>query len=156
MPSVFALFLAVAVALPTDAFGQAPPSPSRTVFKCEKGGKVAYSDEPCLGARRVDVEPTRGLDSSSGTRRAGADVRREKQNEQMAEAMRPIFNESPEQRATRHRRAKLTPDAQRTCQRLDSEIPKAERQERQGSEASRADAQTELLRMRTQFRQLKC
>ena len=138
------------------AFAQSPPPPSRTVFKCEKDGKVLYSDEPCLGARRVDVEPTRGLDSSSGARRTGADVRKERLNEQMADAMKPIFNESAAQRATRHRRARLPTDAQAKCSRLDTEIPKVERQEKESPAARRGEIQASLLRLRTQFRDLKC
>jgi len=45
------------------------PEPTRTVFKCEEAGKVTYSDAPCLGAQKVDVQPTRGLNKSSGTER---------------------------------------------------------------------------------------
>jgi hypothetical protein len=66
------------------------PSPSREVFRCEVDGKVAYSDAPCLGAQKVNVEPTRGLDASSGQRRIGADVRREQVNEAFADALRPL------------------------------------------------------------------
>ena len=42
------------------------PPTSRTVYKCQEGAKTVYSDEPCLGAQRINVEPTRGLDKSSG------------------------------------------------------------------------------------------
>ena len=71
-------------------FGMSPPTPaqrlsppSRTVFKCEVDGKVTYSDEACLGAKCLDVEPTRGLNKSSGQERVGADVRKERRNEQI-------------------------------------------------------------------------
>ena len=43
--------------------------PTRTVYKCNTDGKVVYSDTPCLGAERIDAEPTRGLDKSSGASR---------------------------------------------------------------------------------------
>lgn len=45
------------------ALAQSLPPSSRTVFKCEVAGKVVYSDTPCLGASKVDVEPTRGKDA---------------------------------------------------------------------------------------------
>jgi hypothetical protein len=80
------------------SIAQKLPSPSRAVFKCEKDGKVVYSDSPCLGAQRVDVEPTRGLNRMSGTERIGTDVRQERHNEMMADTMRPVFNETAEQR----------------------------------------------------------
>ena len=50
---------------------------SRTVFKCQVAGKTVYSDSPCLGAKQIDVEPTRGLNQTSGRVRVGADVARE-------------------------------------------------------------------------------
>ena len=77
----FALGLAIAVAcIAVSVNAQAPklPNPSRTVFKCQVAGKVVYSDDPCLGAQRIDVQPTRGLDKSSGRQKSGADVDREK------------------------------------------------------------------------------
>jgi|LakMenEpi03Aug12_release.lakeMendotaPanAssembly.Ray.scaffolds.fasta_scaffold936250_1 hypothetical protein len=43
--------------------------PTRTDYKCNVDGKVAYSDTPCLGAERIDAEPTRGLDKASGASR---------------------------------------------------------------------------------------
>lgn len=53
---------------------QSLPPPSRTVFRCEEGGKVVYSDSPCVGARKIDVEPTRGVSKLSGRERVGRDV----------------------------------------------------------------------------------
>ncbi|MBK1714845.1 hypothetical protein CKO43_18960 [Rubrivivax gelatinosus] len=61
----FALCLAAALGA-TAAQAQKLPTPSRDVFRCESNGKVIYSDSPCIGAKKVDVEPTRGLDASSG------------------------------------------------------------------------------------------
>jgi hypothetical protein len=57
------------------AFAEAKlPAPSRTAFKCEVAGKVVYSDSPCLGAQKIDVEPTRGLNKSTGRKLIGYDV----------------------------------------------------------------------------------
>jgi hypothetical protein len=46
----------------TGAEGQPMSSrslPTRTAFKCVVAGKVTYSDAPCEGAQRVDLQPTR-------------------------------------------------------------------------------------------------
>jgi hypothetical protein len=53
-PRTAALFVALAAAAGTAAHAQPGDlrQPSRTV-----AGKVTYSDEPCAGAVRVDVEP---------------------------------------------------------------------------------------------------
>ena len=150
------LIVLVLVASSWHVQAQKLPSPSRTVFKCEKEGKVVYSDVPCLGAERIDVQPTQGLNRSSGKERIGADVRSERHNELMAEAFRPIFDESVEQRTKRHRRFKLTPESQFTCAKLDQDVMSAEREEKQYTGAMRNEVQQRLLRMRTQFRDLKC
>jgi hypothetical protein len=62
-----------------STLGQAQKLPpvSRTVFKCQVVGKVVYTDAPCLGAQQIDVEPTRGLNQTSGQKRIGTDVMHE-------------------------------------------------------------------------------
>jgi hypothetical protein len=58
--------------LPLLAYGTASvnaqplPAPSRVTYKCEVGGKIAYTDESCLGAKRMNIAPSRGLDKFSG------------------------------------------------------------------------------------------
>lgn len=152
-----AVAAALLVTLPCAAqvAGKLPP-PSRTVFKCEVGGKVVYSDEPCLGARRIDVEPTRGMDSLSGKARAGQDVRSERFNEQLAGALQPLTGETPEQFEVRRRRVYLQPDAQRECRSLDTEVARLERDERGAPAATRADTQRKLLASRKRQRELRC
>jgi hypothetical protein len=149
-----ALLLGLVVA--ASASAQSLPPPSRTVFKCQQGGKVVYSDAPCLGAERLIVEPTRGLDSQSGRPRVGDDVRRERSNEQITEALRPIFGESPEQRAVRHRRARLAAAVQADCQRLDRDIPLAEAAEREAQGDALSRIQSRLLNLRRQYRSSGC
>ena len=83
------------------------PDASRTVFKCTVNGKVTYSDDPCAGAQRIDVEPTRGANKSTGKELTGPDVRREHQREGLAEAVRPITGLDAKQFDTRARRTKL-------------------------------------------------
>jgi len=132
------------------------PAPSRTVYKCEADGKVVYSDSPCLGAQKVDVEPTRGLNKSTGSERIGADVRKERQNEQMAAALRPIFNETPQQRSRRHHRAKLQPDVRQRCGRLDGQIAALESKEPMAAGSNLVATQQQLLDLRTEYRGLRC
>jgi hypothetical protein len=138
------------------AIAQALPAPSRTVYKCNVAGRVVYSDSPCLGARRVDVTPTQGLDKSSGTERVGTDVQQERHNEAMAEALRPLFAETAEQRAKRHHRASLAPHVRQQCEALDRGILSAEMEEGRTAQAEQQTVQGRLLRMRTQHRKLKC
>ena len=121
---------------------------SRTVYKCAQGGKVAYSDEPCLNATVVDATPTRGLDKSTGVSRKGFDVQREERREAVAEALRPITGMNARQFDTFGRRQKLSVDAQRECSRLDKALPAA-------TSASNPD-QTSLLLMRKRYKDFGC
>ena len=139
-----------------SADAQTLPPPSRTVFKCEVNGKVVYSDEPCPGAKLVNVTPTRGLDKSSGTVRTGDDVRREKHNEVMSEALRPILNETPEQRAVRHRRFKLSEQAKAECRTLDLQIDGLQSQERGSTKSDVESVRQRLYKARVRHRELRC
>jgi hypothetical protein len=62
---------------------------------------------PPVGAERIDIDATRGMDSISGKKVAGSDVRREQQREQVAEAWRPLTGTNAEQLDTHGRRMKL-------------------------------------------------
>lgn len=135
---------------------QSLPPPSRTVFRCEVEGKVVYSDSPCPAAKRVDVTPTRGLDKSTGQQRTGDDVRREKHNEMMTEAMRPILNETPDQRAVRHKRFKLGAKAKAECHLLDGRIAELEAEEARVAVERAKDVQRELYARRVKYRELGC
>lgn len=145
------------LALSQQAFADGLPPPSRTVYKCEEAGKVHYSDSPCLGAKKVDVTPTRGLDKSSGRELTGAGVQRERQREQFSDAVRPITGMDAQQFQQAGRRMKLSADAQRQCQILDRTMPGAEEAERraQGTPDLKA-AQLGLYKLRKQHRDLGC
>jgi hypothetical protein len=140
------------------AEGQQPtiPKPSRTAFKCLEGKRVAYSDAPCVGAERVDLQPTRGLNSSSGKELVGADVRRERNREQVAEAFRPLTGKSNQEVETYGRRMRLTASAKSECSSLDASIPRTEAEERASSDQQRTDVQRRLFGLRTRYRQLGC
>lgn len=142
-----------------SAWAQQLPPPSRTVYKCEAGGKTHYSDSPCLGAKKIEVEPTRGLDRSSGRRRQGADFQREHAREAFATAVKPLTGMDARQLDRAGRRMQLAPDAQKACRRLDLEIPRLEvaeiEQLRLQGEKLKA-LQAQLLAARRQFRELRC
>jgi hypothetical protein len=102
------------------------PPTSRTVFKCEIDKKISYSDEPCLGAKRIDVEPTRGMDQLSGRKSVGSDVRREQTREEFANAVKPLTGMDTKQFQTQGRRMKLSTNAQTECKELDGTLANAE------------------------------
>ncbi|WP_428505665.1 hypothetical protein [Roseateles sp.] len=140
------------------------PAPSRTAFKCEVDGRVSYSDSPCLGAKKVELEPTRGLNSStagvspiSGAPPLGADVQRERRREAMAEVLRPVTGMNAKQFDTTGRRlTQLSPEARQACERLDRAIPLAEEVEAGASKAELPAIQEQLLQLRKRFRELRC
>ena len=116
-----------------------------------------YSDSPCVGAQKVDVTPTRGMNKSTGRELTGADVRRELHHEQFSEAVRPLTGMNAQQLDQVGRRMKLSSEAQVACRRLDHALPRAEQAERsaQGSSALRAQ-QLELFKLRKRYRELGC
>ena len=147
----------VLIVVAQGASAQSLPPPSRTVFKCEAGGKIVYSDSPCLGASKIDVEPTRGLNKSTGRVREGHDVQRERRNEGLAEALKPLTGgKDAKQLSQMSRRMKLPPGAQRECRTLDSRIPEQEAHEARVSGAELLSVQRELFASRSRWRELGC
>ena len=145
------------ITLTCHAFAGGLPPPSRTVYKCEDGKKVYYSDSPCLGATKVDVTPTRGLNKSTGRELLGADVRREQTHEQFAEAFKPVTGMNAQQLDKFGRRLQLTAEAQRRCQELDRLLPQAEQAERSALDPTQTKfAQANLFTLRKQYRDLRC
>jgi hypothetical protein len=144
------------IAAASQVSAQALPPPSRSVFKCDQGGKTVYSDTPCLGAQRIEVEPTRGVSKLSGKERIGADVQHEHFRELMSDAIRPLSGMDRKQYATFEHRYRLNPEAQQECRRLDTHLPPLERQELQTSGADLAAVQQQLFTLRKRFRELGC
>lgn len=77
---------------------------AQAVYKCESKGSVIYSHEPCVKATVVDTTSTHGLDKWTGKSRKGADVVRIEQNKALADALKPLLKETPEQWEKRRRR----------------------------------------------------
>ena len=149
--------LIICSCLLTAATAQKLPTPSRTVYKCGEGEKIHYSDSPCIGATKIDVEPTRGLDSSSGKTRIGSDVRREQFHEAFADAIKPLTGMDAKQLDASGRRMKLASELQKKCRQLDSEIPIAESTERQATAGDDLkSAQVRLFNLRSTYRQTGC
>lgn len=133
------------------AAAQSLPSPSRTIYKCKVNGTISYTDEPCLGAERVDAQPTRGVNKLSGKQMIGEDVRREMWRESLAHALPPISGTTPEEFKTLRRRQKLDVNAQRECRSLEQTIIQTERQQN----ASHVNAEEVLVR-RKRYKELGC
>jgi hypothetical protein len=131
-------------------------NPSRTAFKCVIGKTTVYSDAPCLGAERVDLQPSRGFDKSSGKKLVGADVQREHQREQVAEALRPLTGKSNEEFDKHSRRFNLSAAAKTECVSLDGAISRTEAEERDAAGQERTAIQRKLFGLRTRYRQLAC
>lgn len=150
----------IALAFPllaSTSLAQNLPPPSRTVYRCDEGGKVYYSDAPCLGAKKIEVQPTRGLNKSTGKELVGQDVSRERIQDGVANGLRPLTGKSTEELYRGGRRAHLSPDVQRLCQRLDRELPQAEAAEASARTAEqRREIQQQLLKLRTAFRDNRC
>ncbi len=138
------------------AIAKSLPAASRTAYRCEADGKVTYSDAPCLGAKKVELEPTRGLNAGGGVVTPGADVRHERESEMFAEAVRPVTGMDAKQLATFGRRSKLAPGAQQACLKLDRDIPTVEAEEKNASKASLLAIQSRLLALRSRYRELRC
>jgi hypothetical protein len=146
----------VFVLMIASVLAQKLPPVSRTVYKCGSAGKYVYSDSPCLGAQKIDVEPTRGLSKDTGKDVIGADVRREVHREQMAEALRPLTGMNAKQLDVYGRRMKLSPEAQRQCRQLDADLPLAEKEEKRTAKTERSQIQAHLFAMRKEAKTLGC
>jgi len=132
------------------------PAPSRTVYKCIVKGSVSYSDEPCVGAQRLDATPTRGVNRLSGSARTGKDVAAEIHQEQFADALRPLHGMSTAQFTTAVRRNSLDSSAQGECRQLEPAILELEQVEKHANGASIKAVQQDLFALRKRYKTLGC
>lgn len=153
---IVAFLIGCTVMLPHAAFTQTLPKPSRTIFKCVDNGKTFYSDSPCLGASKVDIEPSRGVSKLSGKERVGPDVRYEQHRETMSDALRPLSGMDAKQYAVFSRRVNLPASSQQECRQLDTAIAAAEGNERDAVEPGRTQVRSQLLKLRQRFREVSC
>jgi hypothetical protein len=132
------------------------PAPSRTIYQCKTNGTVSYSDEPCVGAQRIDASPARGISHLSGSPKVGKDVANEIQREQFATAVQPLTGMTPSQLATASRRNALAPAARRECNQLEPAILDLEQAEKRADAAAIKSIQLDLYVLRKRYRKLVC
>lgn len=142
--------------LPDAAAQSQLPAPNRTIYKCQVKGTVSYSDEPCVGAQRLDVVPTRGADRLSGSKRIGSDVANEIRSEQFAHAVKPLTGMSPSQFATATRRHHLDAASQSECRQLEAAILTSEQAERSAGAGMMESIRQDLFSLRKRYKKLRC
>ena len=151
-----ALIAAWSIDASPDVAAQTLHAPSRTLYKCQEQGRLTYSDSPCLGAEKLEVEPTRGVNKLSGKERIGRDVQRELDREMIAEIFQPLSGMNAKQLEVEVRRIKLTGGAQQECHRLDQDLVTTENEEKRASPNAIREVQARLFLMRQRFRELRC
>jgi hypothetical protein len=132
------------------------PAPSRTIYKCQVKGTVSYSDEPCVGAQRLDIVPSRGADRLSGSRRVGNDVASEIRSEQFAQAVKPLTGMSPTQFAAASRRHYMDTASRSECRQLEAAILTSEQVERSAGAGMMEAIRQDLFSLRKRYKQLGC
>ena len=143
------LFLTVLLSASGFAYAEA-------VYKCTDNGKVSYSNEPCLGAQRVDTMATRGLDKMSGVQRSGTDVQAEKHNETMERAVQSVIGKNY-RRERAIKRQYHTAFDKLQCERLDGQIEALEKEENFIKNKVQLEIlQAELFQRRKAFKDLDC
>lgn len=129
------------------------------IYKCERDGKTTFTDEPCVGAKRIEVQPTQGLDKWSGQSKKGADVRKEEYRRLWDDSMRPLTGPVDHQQMNRRRdryAKHLTPAEHTECERLDKTMRDLEAQEAAAQADDLNKLQADLFKQRARYRSLKC
>ena len=142
--------------LPHAAAQSQLPAPNRTIYKCQAKGSITYSDEPCVGAQRLDVVPTRGADRLSGSRRIGNDVASEIRSEQFAQSIKPLTGLTPSQFATASRRHHMDAASQSECRQLETAILASEHAERSAGAGTMGSIRQDLFSLRKRYKKLGC
>lgn len=129
---------------------------AEAVYKCTDNGKVSYSNEPCLGAQRVDTMATRGLDKMSGVQRSGNAVQAEKNNEAIERAMQSVVGKNYRRDRAIKRQYHSAFDKLQ-CERLDGQIEALEKEESYIKNKVQLEVlQAELFQRRKAFKDLDC
>ena len=127
------------------------------VYKCTSdSGKVLYSNEPCVGAERIDATGSRGFDKSSGRVRKGNSVRKEEADQMIERSVQLTLGKEWKLEKTRKRQFMRVDDRLR-CDKLDYDIERLEGLEKTNKgKPALQDVQVELFRKRKDFRDLDC
>ena len=135
---------------------QSLPPTSRTIYKCETGGKVVYSDAPCIGAKKIDAEPTKGANKITGKERIGKDVMMENNTEVFTKITHATTGQSPESFERQRRRIYLSPQDKISCAKLDIVINYLEKEEASAKKEQLRNVQENLYNQRLAYRNLRC
>lgn len=130
----------------------APVGAQTTVYRCESGGTVTYSEKTCAGriVNTADAPvPARPNPDEVDARRAG-------ENQATAQAMQPRAGESAAQFETRRRRARLMPEDRDECERLDARMPVEEASMNNPDPEEVLNAKEALGKSRKRFSELRC
>ena len=127
-----------------------------TVYRCETGGKINYSDAPCVGGKVVDVTPTQGVDKMTGRSLKGDDVRNEERRSMFDKITRPMHGLSHGEMDVLRRRQKLSTADQAQCVSLDFQVPALEAQAVRAIGSAKGHADVQLYQARRRFFNLKC
>lgn len=144
--------LATSLLVVSSLCAAAPP----TVYRCETGGKVNYSDAPCVGGKVVEVTPTQGADKMTGRSLKGNDVRHEESRAVFDTITRPIHGLSHAEMDVLRRRQKLSSADQGQCTFLDRQVPALEAQAAKTVGSAKGRAEVELYQARSRVFNLKC
>ena len=151
-----AIITILLIAINNPAKSQNLPPPSRTIYKCETGGKIVYSDAPCVGAKKIDAEPTKGANKITGKERIGKDVMIENYNEIFAKITNSVTGQSPESFERQRKRIYLSPQDKMNCAKLDIFIPYLEKEEMNAKKENLRNIQESLYNQRLAYRNLRC
>jgi len=66
-------------------------------YKCVTGGKVTYTDAPCVGGKLVDTTPTQGFGRMSSPSPKGTGTRKSRRHKPAAEVSNPFFDQVEEE-----------------------------------------------------------
>lgn len=151
-----ALITSAALAIASTAQAAGP-----AVYRCEQGGKVTYTDEPCMHAKEVDVTPTEGMNRWTGKEKVSRELRnkqhREIREKGMGKALRPLTGQSDEQWQESLRYQRRPAETRDECRRLEralGPLKEGAASARPGQEKQRAE--TALYGTRKRFKDLKC
>lgn len=162
MMNIYRTLVVVLVAAVSACALAQPVSPaSRSAYKCTIDGKTVYSDEPCLGAQKIDIEPGKAANATTRSSSTSSNARRqqprpEPKAEPSAEGDHASTDVETKPAQVLSGRARLSSASQRECRDLESSITVLEREEKEASKSDLPRVQGQLFTKRKRFVDLGC
>ena len=162
MMNIYRTLLGVVVAAVSVCALAQPVTPaSRSAYKCKIDGKTVYSDEPCLGAQKIDIEPSKSANATTRSSASSNARRQQPRPEPQAEASAQGDHATAADAETKPAqvlsgRARLSSASQRECRDLESSITVLEREEKEASKSELPRVQGQLFTKRKRFVDLGC